>query len=858
VPDYKLIGQNYTVPDIVAKVTGRAKYSEDFRADGMLFCRLLSSPMPHARVRRIDAAEALRMPGVKAILTADELPELVPTSGGPPPPATPPGGAPSAGASGGSPAGGDGRGQTAIAVDEHGQPIEEDAPGAPVRLRPEHALTMEPVYVGQPILAVAAVDEATAVAAIEAIHLDLEPLPFVVDPLDSLRPDGPNARLEGNVRQGGGVVELKWTDTDFAEAREGRLPMGRVPEDSQWSFGDLEAGFKEAALVLDESFTIATTSHLPLETRSAMAYWQNGKLYLHASTQSMTQAVPAIARFVGIDPSQVVLISENTGGGFGSKSPYVFVAIPALLARKTGQPVLLRVTRDEDQAFGRTRPGQVVRAKMGFAKDGRITALDFFVVSDGGPYAGGDHAGSARLASVLYQPKAMRFRGIGVLTNTAPRGSQRGPGMQFAPSLETMITKAARRLGIDDVAIHRVNAPVGKASAGGPQPDGSRRYVTRANLREALDKGTELFGWDERKKRPRRQGSKVRGVGVGVGAYSAGSLGYDGLLTIRPDGKLYVQSGCSHLGTNSVFDTTRAAAEVLDMPWEKVEITYGNTSKNLPWSSGQGGSQTAHAHTRANWAAGQDAKRKLQEIAAKDLGGTPESYEVGKERVYAKGNPGRGLTFSRAAQRAIELGGKYDGHELPGDIHAFTAASATALAGLGLMGVAKDNYGRDGDTMSFVAGFAEVEVDVETGEFRVVDYAAVIDSGVILHPRNCQGQTFGGSMLGLSHAIFHKWVFDKRYGVPLARRFYNNKPPSILDAPTFQFAATGIPDPETPVGTRGVGEPPVGAAYGAVVNALADAVGEDAFRRTPVTADMILTALEAGGKWSHLPLVSNI
>lgn len=160
--------------------------------------------------------------------------------------------------------------------------------------------------------------------------------------------------------------------------------------------------------------------------------------------------------------------------------------------------------------------------------------------------------------------------------------------------------------------------------------------------------------------------------------------------------------------------------------------------------------------------------------------------------------------------------------------------------------------------MAFSIGFAEVEVDVETGEVRILDYTAVADSGTILNPRNCRAQTFGGSLLGMSHALYHKSVYDKHYGVPLTRRFYHNKPPSILDAPAFQFAALNIPDPQTPVGVRGVGEPPVGAGYGAVVNALINAVGEDAFRRTPVTADMILASLEAGGKWAHESLASNV
>ncbi|MFN8062999.1 MAG: molybdopterin cofactor-binding domain-containing protein, partial [Vicinamibacterales bacterium] len=262
--------------------------------------------------------------------------------------------------------------------------------------------------------------------------------------------------------------------------------------------------------------------------------------------------------------------------------------------------------------------------------------------------------------------------------------------------------------------------------------------------------------------------------------------------------------------------------------------------------------------TRANHAGASDARRKLQEIAAKDLGGSPDDYEIANERVFRKGNPSRGLTYAQAAARAIALGGAFDGHELPADIHPMTKASATALAGQGLMGVAKDNYRHNGDTWSFIAGFAEVEVDVETGKVALVDYVAVADVGTTVNPRSLGGQIFGGSILGMGHAYCQKWVYDKHYGLALAKRFYQNKPPTILDLPlTPQWEALNIPDPETPVGAKGVGEPPVGAGYGAVMNAIADAVGEEAFRRAPVTSDLVLMFLEHGVRM-HEPIRAHV
>jgi CO/xanthine dehydrogenase Mo-binding subunit len=665
------------------------------------------------------------------------------------------------------------------------------------------------------------------------------------------------AQAQGAPPAGPQVQELKWTAEDFEAAPDGQLPLGSHTD--EWSVGDVDAGFKQADLVLDETFVGSNTSHEPLEPRTAMAYWQNGKLYMHCSTQSTMRTVGAVARWVGIKPEEVVVISEYTGGGFGSKgSGTVFVVVPALLAKKTGLPVMMRITREEEQYIGRARPALHSRVKVGFRKDGRITALDGLAIVENGPY---DVVGDSRSAgdhiSLSYQPMAMRWRSVSVLTNTPPRGAQRAPGgMQGNALMAPIMARAARKLGIDEAAIHRINAPEGKAPFGAPNARGAQGTTTSAFLKEAIDKGVELFGWEARKARNgQRTGSKARGVGMAVSAYSAGSMGFDGLFVIKPDGTMQIQSGIGNLGTESVFDVHRVAAEIVGMPWDKVQIVWGNTAKHLPSTCNQGGSQTTHAMTRAAYAAGMDARRKLQEIAAKTLGGSPDSYQVADGRVFSGG---RSMTLAQAAQKAIDLGGAYDGHDLPKDINAVTRTSATALAGQGLMGVARDNHPRDGSSKSFVAAFAEVEVDLETGSYRVLDLLAVADVGTVIHPRNLGGQALGGIMLGLGHALSQKWVYDQHYGVPLARRFYQTRPPSILDAPlNMRSVALDIADPETPVGARGVGEAPVGAGFGAVVNAIAAAVGDDVFRRSPVTADMILTALE-DKRVTHEPLTANI
>ncbi len=803
--DYKLLGKNYQTPDLYAKVTGRSKYAEDFRAEGMVFCKLLVSPMPHARVRSIDTSAAEALPGFEGILTADDIPEV-------------------------------------------------NAPG-------EASLTNEPLYEGEPILAVAAVDEQTASEAIELIELDLEPLQFVLDPLDSLRPGGPNARTtqteEGttvgvNTMLGRELGEIKWTEDDVAGVEPGEIPM-EAPAGAEWEYGDLAAGFAEADVIIEEHSYFQSLSHQPLESRTTMAYWDGGKLYVFPSVQSTARAVGPMARYAGIEPSDVVLINEFTGGGFGSKiSGYPQAQIPILLSKKIGKPVMMRVTRRDETSFGKARPGVQARIKLGMRSDGRITALEIHAIGDGGPYGrSGDHMNVGGMGSLAYQPLSMRMRGTGVYTNTPPRGPQRGPGgVQSMTMIEPIIANAAKQLGLDLVEVHKINAPEGQARFGAPGRTGEQGNVSSAFVKEAIDKGAELFNWRERVQRSgRRNGSKVTGIGMALSTFSAGASGVDGLFVIKPDGRMYIKSGIGNLGTGSTFDMMRAAAEGMDMPWEKCEVAWGDTSRHLPWSCSQGGSSTAHAHTRANWAAVLDARQKMQEIAARDLGGSASDYETGGERVYRRGNRSQGMSFARVAQRAIELGGTYDGHELPEDINGMTTASATALAGQGLMGVAKDNFEEGGRRMSFVAGFAEVEVDVETGDIKLIDYAAGCDAGTIIHPKTFEGQIFGGAIQGFSVALSQKWVYDRRWGLMMAKRFYSNRPPGFLDVPherPMKWGAADLPDPFNPLGAKGIGEAAQGAGSGAVVVAIADALGQadGYFYRSPVTRDMILTQLE--------------
>ena len=800
---YSLIGKNFTPPDIHAKVTGAAKYAEDFRADGMVFLKTFPSPMPHAKVKSIDVSKVKGMPGVVGVLLPSEVKQ--PKDAG-------------------------------------------------------HAmLTSYPVFVGQPILAVAALTEQQAEDAVAMAKVDLEPLPFCTDPLESLKPNGPNANVGGNVanRRKIKLQEVKWSGKDFALAGDDKLPMGKAV--TEWSYGDLDGGFKKAKVVLEESFISSANAHHAMEPRSAAAYWTNGKCNVWGSTQSSSFAVPSLAKFIGIKPNQLNLVSEYCGGGFGGKGySYPLMALPALMSKKlNGRPVMMRVSRADEFFNGSARAAFQGWVKIGFGADGRVLALDSFVVQDNGSTSGfWDFQNFGMASSVIFQPEAMRFRGIPVLTNTPPKGPQRGPGEnQTANVLEPIMDKAARQLGIDRLALRLVNTPGGgQGGKIGPK----RAPLTSAYLKEGLEQAAAKFGYAERVKKSGKQANgKIRSVGIGQAYHAAGYNGWDGMVRITPDGKLHVHTGVGNLGTYSYAATARVAAEVLGYSWENTIIERGGSLKAMPFNIGQFGSNTSFTMTRTNFAAGMAAKGLLLEIGATMMGGNPDDYDLKNERVVSK-NGSNSISFAQAAKKAIEFGGKFDGHELDPALKGLTKMAANMIKGTGLVAAAKDKLPKTGTVPALAAAFIEIELDPETGHVEILDYLGVADVGQVLHPQGLDAQIRGAAIMGFGLAATERYIYDPAYGRPNATGLYQSKPPTYLDVPVklASLAVEGAHDPQNPVGAKGVGEPIQGSASSAYLSAVSEALGGHLFNRVPVVADMILNVVSKQPQ-AHKPLQTN-
>ncbi|MCY4263662.1 MAG: xanthine dehydrogenase family protein molybdopterin-binding subunit [Gammaproteobacteria bacterium] len=802
---YMHIGKDFVPPDVHGKVTGRIKYAEDYSREGMVYARLLTSPIPHARVVNIDASAALAMDGVYGILTVDD-------------------------------------------VYPDGEPQ-----GTGLKI-----LTSEPTLVGEPILAVAAVDEKTAETAISMIEVTFERLPFVVDPLDSLVEGGPNGYPGGQnsfvFRQG--FATEKWSADQVATFRAGNEPTAE-PQQTV-AYGDLEAAFAESSYIYEGTFTTAGYPHHSMEPRSAMAYWEDGKLYLHATSQSLTAFADGIAGIIGIPKEDLVFINAATGGGFGQRSranSVPSVAIPAKFSQKINRPVMMRITREEEFTIGGARQGFQGWIKVGFKPDGVMAGCDLYIVSDNGGKGGGADAYSAAdCISVLYQADAVRYRGTFIGSNTAHRGAQRGPGQnQIAPIISPIMDAAADELGLSRLEIRKVNSAM-SGDVGGPQ----RTPFTSAYMPQALDQAAEAFDWEGRQSRRRqRNGSKVTGLGIGQGYHSAGRSGQDGIVMMGPDGRLKIHCGVGNLGTYSYASVSRAAAEALKMPWESCDILTGRTDLHLPITSPQDGSNSIFTNTRTMWGAAQDLLAKMKEIAAADLGGTLDEYDVSGERVHRIDDESIGYSYGEVAQRAMELGGKYTGEaELPAELAEWTQISVSRLAGTAFMGVYHDPA-HEGNPPGFTVTCCEIELDTETGKFEILDLISIGESGTIVHPQGMKNQLVGGAVWGIGLSALERHLYDPQNGIPASTGYWQSKVPTYLDTPVkIDTGWVDLPDPENPVGARGIGEPSMGSVSAALTAAISDALDGHIFGAAPITTDMIINHL-AGTQENAVPLAQN-
>ena len=677
-------------------------------------------------------------------------------------------------------------------------------------------------YRGEPLFAVAADDEAAARAALAAVELDIEVLPAYFTAAE--------ARADGAVT--------------LHDNKTGNLER-RVEQD----FGDTDAGFAAADLVLERSYECAEIAHGQIELNATVAQWEpeTERLTVHSVTQVPYYLHLMLAQTLGLDGSQIRVVKPFVGGGFGHRvEPLNFEMVTAALARAAGGTVKLELTREEVFLTHRGRPASDMRIKIGLKRNGEITALDAEVVQRGGAYAGYGlvtilYAGA--LLHALYTIGAVRYRGFRVYTNLPPCGAMRGHGavnVRFA--VESLLDEMAGQLGIDPFALRRANLITP------PYRTLNDLQVNSYGLPQCMDAVEQASGWrtwHERRARPSpsgphseaNAGALKRGLGMACSHYVSGSakpVHWSGEphavinLKLDFDGGITILTGASDIGQGSTTLLTQVVAEVLLLPMGRIRVV-ATDSALTPKDNGSYSSRVSFMVGNAALRAAEALKRVLVEAAATRLGVTPDEIEWAGESCGVVGTD-RVLDFAQCVQAALANDGTL--------IVKGTWSTPPETQGGKFRGAAV------GSTAGFSYGaqVVEVEVDEDTGQVRVVQVWIAHDCGRAINPLAVEGQVQGAIWMGMGQALSEETQYHE--GLPVRCNLIDYRIPTIGESPPIAVTLIESMDPLGPFGAKEASEGGLHGFPPALVAAVADALG---LRLTalPVTPDRVLDALVA-------------
>ncbi|MCL4458933.1 MAG: xanthine dehydrogenase family protein molybdopterin-binding subunit [Chloroflexi bacterium] len=687
----------------------------------------------------------------------------------------------------------------------------KDAPAVRygVYLKDEVLLAREKVcYLEEPVAAVAAVDEDCASEALALIRVEYEPLPAVFDPLEAMQPD----------------AALIHQDSSSYKAVFPSVRYGNVCMYTRIEHGNVEEGLAAADLIVEDTFCTQPVHQCYLEPHAVVALFDaSGKLTVWSSTQQVFVSQATLAEVLQIPMTKVRVINTYLGGGFGGKLNPWLEGIAALLARKSARPVKLVFNRLEEFMATQPRAPFIIELKTGVKRDGRIVVRVAKIIGDAGAYA--DHAlGETAQAAVRvqgpYKIPHMRAEGFCVYTNKVNFGCYRGYGVpQAVFAAESQMDIIAERLGLDPLAFRAINL----AEDGDLLPSGER--LRCVSIKETMQTAAERADWMEKRV------NKVAGRGIGIGnAYTnTGMLASSVFLRSNEDGTFQIFSGVVDIGTGANTILCQIAAEELGVPLEDVSIVSGDTDM-APYDLGSIATRVTYDTGNAVRLAAMDVKRQLFEIAAKRLEANIEDLEIGHRHIYVKGSPDKGVTVAEICQHGLYV----EGGPIVGRGKFLGVPSFKTQPG---EGYPLDPY------PSFIFGthIAEVEVDKDTGQVKVLRIVAVHDLGRAINPLAAMAQIEGGIGQGLGYVLTERMIFNEE-GRVLNPTLLDYKVPTALDMPQMEVVILEYPDELAPFGAKGIGELPQICAPAAVANAVADAIGVR-IRELPLTAEKILEAL---------------
>jgi len=747
---YSVIGQRVHRIDGPEKVTGSAKYTFDMVLPNMLYGRILRSPYPHAKILSIDTSAAEKLMGVKAVITGKDT--LGKKMG-----------------------------------------IWRRFP----ELCDEEILCREKVrYIGDPVAAVAAVDEDTAEEALDLIEVDYDPLPAVFDPMEAIKEDAPQ------IHEG---VELNINVTRHIE------------------WGDVDEAFKKCDHIREDRFTCSSQAHVCMEPHGAVASFDhNGKLTVWTSTQSSYYIQALLADMLGLREGDIRVIKLHTGGGFGSKFELDSAPFCAsVLSMKLCRPVKIVLSREEEFTATKRRTPMVYHLRIGAKKDGTLLAKEVRVITEGGAYTA---MGATALyltgffSSFPYKYPNYRYDGYRVYTNTAPTSAMRGFGAPQATFVgESQLDMLAEDLGIGPIEIRRKNGMTPNYEVPG------QAHIQSCGLHQCLD---------SIEKHIKERGKLPPNRGIGIAAYGFMSGGIfnwfntpyafsAAVVRISIDGKVDLFTGACDIGQGSDTTLSMICAEELGVRLEDVRIHAADTAV-CPADLGAWGSRETLMNGNAVKMAAADAKRQLLEFAGAKLGGNiVYDLDIRDRWIHLVDRPERGLAYFDVVREAIR--GR-DGEVIMGRGH-----------------YTPHRKGMVSPAYSFGVQAAEVEVDPETGKYKLIDVTTAHESGTVINPIGIEGQLEGAIMMAGGYGFCEEQPMDE--GRILNPSIADYKLIRALDMPDTRILEIDTYEPEGPFGAKEAGEGLTNPTAGAIGNAVYKAVGVR-ITDLPITPEKVFRALK--------------
>ena len=652
------------------------------------------------------------------------------------------------------------------------------------------------LYEGETVAAVAAETPYQAWDAVRAIEVDYEVLPFVVDERKSLDPDAPAVHPEGN----------------------------RVKPVEIYERGEVAKGFAEADVVLEQSYRTECELHTPLEAHGCVARWDHDKLTIWESTQGVFPVQARVAEVLNMPLSKVRVIGHYMGGAFGSKlQTDKSTIIAALLAKKTGRPVKLFLTREETYLAVGNRPPANMQLKAGVKKDGTLTAFQFSCTATGGAFPAGGTSLLDWLVRELYLCPHVRCELSDLYINAGPSRPFRAPGHpQGAWALEQMMDALAEAIKMDPVELRLKNIPSFSQARKGNPP------YTTTGLKDCLEEGAKAFGWAEARKATSDIPKKAlvrRGVGVASCVWFVGGGGPPSTVILRlfSDGSVNLNMGASDIGTGTKTVMALVVAEELGVKPDIIQIEHADTG-TTQYATASGGSKTVPTESPTVRAAAIEVKQQLLKLAGEEMKLDPSALTIEGGVVIATNDPSKKLKIT----------------EIPG------LKSRGVIVGIGYRGPNPEKK----TVHPFSAQFCEVEVDMRTGEVKIIRFLSANDSGRVMNRLTYNNQVIGGITMGIGLATTETRILDGgQTGKMVNRNWHDYKLPTALDVPALITSLPiDRPDDEANItGSKGLGEPATIPAAAAIANAIYDATGIR-MAASPINPVTLCEALAKGRK----------